>query len=253
MEDQHDNPDDHNTASKGGQAMDILQTPKSVPVTDASTPTTTTNDPIEPAPESWSQDNNSDSSELSAEANESPETPTEEGNVTEELAGPVSPPAEETPSVGEESISTAADTAEPAAESTPPTTIDVTDAGTPETDGASTPNPPIVDQPEEQNPLAAQAHKQHASGTPIVAIVVAIVVALALAGLVVFMFTKGKSKQSAKSAAPSNSTSQAIADKPLASVSDVDATTQQIDVSLTKIDDTKDFAPTDLSDTSLGL
>ncbi|HSX23815.1 MAG TPA: hypothetical protein VLE74_01820 [Candidatus Saccharimonadales bacterium] len=101
------------------------------------------------------------------------------------------------------------------------------------------------------NPLAArpQPIKQHKA--PVVAILLAVIVAVALASLVVFMFLKNRNNQSASRA--QTSASQTVAPKPQASASDVDATNQQIDSSLKKTDDSKDFSTSDLSDTSLGL
>lgn len=101
------------------------------------------------------------------------------------------------------------------------------------------------------NPLAIPAHASHKSGAPVLAIAAAVVVALALAGLVVFTFMSSKkdSLGSKNSSIPASQT----ASKPLASPADVDATNKVIDASLSKIDDSKDFSATGLSDATLGL
>jgi len=102
----------------------------------------------------------------------------------------------------------------------------------------------------EPSPLAIPAHASHKSGAPVLAIAAAVVVALALAGLVVFTFMNSK-----KDTVGSNNSIPAsqTASKPLASPADVDATNKEIDASLSKIDDSKDFSAADLSDATLGL
>jgi hypothetical protein len=68
------------------------------------------------------------------------------------------------------------------------------------------------------------------------------------------MKDKNKTKQEAAAKAEQVSTSQnTVAEKPQASVADVDNTTNDIDSVLSKLDDNKDFSATDLSDTSLNL
>lgn len=118
-------------------------------------------------------------------------------------------------------------------------------------------NPDATDKLAE-NPLAISGQPKKKSA-PLAAIIVAVVVALALSGLVLFVYMKSKSstKQSAynnsKTKTAKANTSQGIAPKPQATVSDIDATNKDIDTSLTKIDDIRDFSSTDLSDAALGL
>lgn len=108
-----------------------------------------------------------------------------------------------------------------------------------------------TDQPADPapNPLAIPPEAAHKSGAPVVAIVVAILVALGLAALVVFTFMKSKNN----STSSTNTSATQTATKPLASPADVDTTDKELDASLNKLDDSKDFATTDLSDKSLGL
>ena len=83
-------------------------------------------------------------------------------------------------------------------------------------------------------------------------IVVAILVALALiagAGYG-YMKTRNKDTKSTSSLAPAPETKKTTTEVKAA---EVDKTSTAIDTSLSNIDDTKDFAATDLSDTSLGL
>lgn len=104
--------------------------------------------------------------------------------------------------------------------------------------------------PTDPNPMAIPAHAGQKSNGPVVAIVVAIVVALALGGLVIFTFSKTKdnSAKTNSSAGPAP-----VVSKPLASPADVDTTTQELEASLSKIDEDKDFSSEELSDKSLGL
>lgn len=103
----------------------------------------------------------------------------------------------------------------------------------------------------ESNPLAIPPVLPPKSGKPILVIAVAVIVAIGLAGLVVFTFMKTKSDTG--NSRPNNSSGAAPTTKPQASPADVDATTQEIEGSLNKIDDSKDFSSTDLGDKSLGL
>lgn len=100
------------------------------------------------------------------------------------------------------------------------------------------------------NPLAATPPTgPKKSGKPMLVIVIAVVIALALAALVVVIFLKPKKN----TAGTTNSTSNQTAPKPLASPADVDNTNKEIDTSLSKVNDSTDFASTDLSDKALGL
>ena len=100
------------------------------------------------------------------------------------------------------------------------------------------------------SPMAIPPQAAHKSKGPVVAITLALVVALALAGLVVFTYTKGKKNtdNTNSSAGPAP-----VETKPLASPADVDSTTQELESSLNKIDENKDFSSEELSDKSLGL
>ncbi len=100
-------------------------------------------------------------------------------------------------------------------------------------------------EPGNDNPMAippapAGTHK----GAPKAAIVVAVIIALALAALTVFAYmkTKNDSKQSVNDRASSSVTA-----------SDVDQASKDLDTSLNKADDTKDFPESDLTDQNLGL
>ncbi len=125
---------------------------------------------------------------------------------------------------------------------------------TPAPDATVASSSDVPEQPADpdHNPLAIPPQAAHKSGAPVVAVVVAIIVALALAGLVIFTFMKSKNASSTSKKAPTTAATQTTA-KPLASPADVDATNKDIDTSLSKTDDTKDFPAADLSDKSLGL
>ncbi len=88
------------------------------------------------------------------------------------------------------------------------------------------------------------------TGAPIVAIVIAVVVAAGLAGLVIFSYIKARNSDAIKR---TDSNSQTVVEKPQASVSDVDTTTEEVDKALEQADDSTDFSETQLSDTTLGL
>ncbi len=80
------------------------------------------------------------------------------------------------------------------------------------------------------------------------AIVVAVVVAIGLAGLVIFAYMQSQNSDTIE-----RSDTQTLTEKPLASVTDVDTASQEIDSELQKADDEADFAATDLEDDTLGL
>lgn len=103
-----------------------------------------------------------------------------------------------------------------------------------------------------ENPVTTP-EQPHKKGAPVVAIMLAVFVAVALAGLVVFMYLKSKDESTQTADKSKTSNSQGIAPKPQATPGDVDATDKEIESDLTKIDDTKDFSSSDLSDTALGL
>lgn len=109
--------------------------------------------------------------------------------------------------------------------------------------------------PTEQGlPMQPPAHPTHGhkGDAPVAAIVIAVVVAIALAGVVIFSYLKAKNNDAIKRQ-DSASSSQTVTEKPQASVADVDSTNAELDSSLKQIDDNKDFAATELSDTTLGL
>lgn len=225
MEEPNTTPNEEPSTANNGQVMDI-QAPKPINVTENSTDT-----PAETA-----------NTEVVVEAPVEPtsEVPATEPATTVEPEAPVveSQAPVFTEVTPEESTPVApADLATPVA-----TTIDVTHAES--TDPAA----PIA-----ENPLAIpQQPAIHKTHSPILAILLALVVAVVLAGVVIFMYLRSKDGTVGK-ADTKTSNSQTIVQKPLASVSDVDATTKELETSLSQIDENKDFATTDLSDTSLGL
>lgn len=95
------------------------------------------------------------------------------------------------------------------------------------------------------------SHGGHHTGAPVAAIVIAVVVAVALAGVVIFSYMKARDNGAINRSDSTNT--DTVAEKPQASVADVDAATSEIDSSLEAADDSTDFATTDLSDTTLGL
>lgn len=110
--------------------------------------------------------------------------------------------------------------------------------------------PPVS--PPNDNPLAANPlPPAKKSGAPKAAIIVAIIIALALAGVTVFAFTRGSKKKTTTSA-PTTSTAATQAAVKVTGT-DVDKTSQGLDDTLKKADDTKDFSSTELTDQSLGL
>lgn len=104
-------------------------------------------------------------------------------------------------------------------------------------------------------PAGEQHHNHDApelpkhSGTPVVAVVIAIVIALALAGLTVFAYLKTRNT----SPDTNTTTTQPSTTASKATTKDVDNTSKDMDTALSSVDDTKDFAATDISDTALGL
>ncbi len=124
---------------------------------------------------------------------------------------------------------------------------------------SSQPEPAVPQEAQSTDATPAGTHEQTPSShahakrsAPVAAIIIAIIVAVGLAGMVVFAYMQNKDSGDIKrSDTPANS--QAVVEKPQASVSDVDSTTQEIDSGLQKADDAKDFSATDFSDASLGL
>lgn len=110
---------------------------------------------------------------------------------------------------------------------------------------------------EPQKPTGPEEHaltSHKASSTPLVAVILAILVALTLSGLVIFTFIKSKNDTKLGSGKTTSSTnSQTTTTKPQASPEDVDQVSSGIDSSLSSINETTDFAASDLSDQSLGL
>ena len=103
---------------------------------------------------------------------------------------------------------------------------------------------PHVDAPKQRN-----HHK-----TPIVAIFIAITLAILLAGLVVFAYLKNNRNGNIQRS--DNTTSSNAIPAPTVSAvtgNDVNSTSNSIDTSLKKANDSTDFADTTLSDTTLGL
>lgn len=218
MEEPTTTPNEEPATANNGQVMDI-QAPKPINVTENSTDTpietTNTEVVIEVPVESTPE----------APATESVTTVVSETPAPAEVA-----PAESTPV-------TPADSAAPAT-----TTIDVTHAD------SADPTAPTV-----ENPLAIpQQHAVHKTHSPMLAILIAVFVAIVLAGVVVFMYMRSKTGK-VGTADTNTSNSQTIVEKPQASVSDVDATTKELETNLSQIDESKDFAATELSDASLGL
>lgn len=151
---------------------------------------------------------------------------------------PVEPPPEQAPEAPAEV---------PVSEETPPTDpAPITEnsdsppvsESTADTSAPGADNPMAIDHT--QQPVA---HKK--SGAPMAAIIVAIVIAITLAALTVFAYMKSKSdtKITSKSA-PTAAAALTAAD--------VDQAGQEMDATLQKADDTKDFA-NELNDASLGL
>jgi len=124
---------------------------------------------------------------------------------------------------------------------------EVTNATPPED---HSPEPPAKDEPKNKDDvhplLAAHAQKKHG---PVVPIVTAVVIALALIGVTVFAFLK--TKDSSNSTGDHPATHQETTTP--ATSSDVDNASQQVDEALAAVDDTKDFADSQLTDQTLGL
>ncbi len=139
-------------------------------------------------------------------------------------------------------------------EETSATNISVSDSGTDQPASATSSQVPDTDLPAAMtHEASATPPQKHAkSGAPMFAIVIAVIVALGLAGAVVFAYMKNKDNGDIKRD-DSASSSQTVVEKPQASASDVDSTSKEIDSSLEKADDTKDFSTTELSDSTLGL
>ncbi len=88
---------------------------------------------------------------------------------------------------------------------------------------------------------------------PAGAIAVAIVIALILAGATIFAYLRTSKNDTAATHNSAKSTATTPAKQEPIQAADVDTTNQGIDDSLKAIDENKDFASTDLSDTTLGL
>ncbi len=103
-------------------------------------------------------------------------------------------------------------------------------------------------QPEHPNPMAIppQPAKKR---RPLLITVIALVVAAAIAGLVFFVYNKSHVKTPAPSPAATQPPSQSSG----ASQAEIDDTTKQVDDSLNKLDDNKDFPASDTSTQSLGI
>lgn len=167
--------------------------------------------------------------------------------VPEAEAGSVITPATETPTsdpvmttpppVNEEAPAEPANAPE-AVQEAPTDTSTPTDADNKEVPASSDSNPMAI---------ANQPAPKKKSGAPVIVIVVAVLVALGLCALVISIYMKSKNDTADKKA----TTSQATVNK--ATPEEVDKVAAETDTALSQLDDAKDFADTDLADSTLGL
>jgi hypothetical protein len=110
------------------------------------------------------------------------------------------------------------------------------------------PTPATADsQPTENNPLAIDsAAHTHKSNVPVAAIALAVLIAIVLIGITVFAYIRTKNDGAA-------TTTKTNLVQPKVTTQDVDQTSTEIDGTVNKVDDTKDFAGEDLTDKALGL
>lgn len=115
---------------------------------------------------------------------------------------------------------------------------------TPELAPAVTGSEESSDQPPaDKNPLAIDQPPKKKSGAPVAAIIVAIVIAIVLAGLTVYAWMK----TSKKTATTTQTTTAKV------TTNDVDQAGKDVDNTLSKTNDSKDFSSADLTDQTLGL
>jgi uncharacterized protein HemX len=112
---------------------------------------------------------------------------------------------------------------------------------------AAVPSEPLADKPIEADPTvpaASTALKPKRSKMPLMMLVIVIVL-IALVVAAYFAFLKKDDKPAASSTNNTQSTT--------ATTTDPDAVDKSIDSAVSKLDDSKDYAASDLSDTTLGL
>lgn len=115
----------------------------------------------------------------------------------------------------------------------------------PSTEAVPTANTPEVPTSENQMAITPANAGPVKHKAPVGAIIAAIIIALVLAGTTIFAYLKTtKTATTDKSVTPVQQPVKAA---------DVQQTSQDVETSLKAIDENKDFANTDLSDTTLGL
>lgn len=114
------------------------------------------------------------------------------------------------------------------------------------------PMPPQVPAAPEvpQTPLQPEPQKRSRKGL-IIAIIMVVVIALCLIAGAVFMYLRSQNK--ADEPALQNPTPAQSLDDGHIDPGDIDATVQKIDGALTNLNDSADFGPNDLNDSTLGL
>lgn len=178
------------------------------------------------------------------------EESTQDVDTIDTLAEP--PPEEVAVSDVTEEASNTSEAAETTAAESTETSNHVSTADEPNPSESTNPTSETPPPATHEHDATATPPAPHKKGKPVLVIAIAIVVALGLAALVVFTFMKTK-KDTVGTNKTANSTTTQTAAKPLASPADVDSTSKELETSLSKVDDSKDFSSADLSDKSLGL
>lgn len=125
---------------------------------------------------------------------------------------------------------------------------------------APTPAPATTDSTSQNNALPAEPTPTTppAGQTPVkpkkntMAVVLAIVIAIVLAAVAVYAYMKLNKKKTTTNSTASTSQTTATAATTV-KAADIAQTSKDLDTSLAKVDDTKDFSSADLSDSALGL
>jgi hypothetical protein len=121
------------------------------------------------------------------------------------------------------------------------------------------PNPSLLAEIEAQERADAEARVTPAPATPTrrkghgAAILIAIIVALALVAGAGYAYWQNKQASTPKKPAVTTTQKQTTPTKNPATAADVDKASNDIDAAIKKIDETKEYQETDLSDATLGL